>query len=1151
MEKIRINNDMRVNFSVYRNGQPESFDGASNISTKLVNEAYNKEITHTYTIAGNVVQFDIDALQLAQCGKCRLFISYTKGGDYTVDSPAFELVNYTDQTGGTEIIGVEIVSINISGDIGINRDGLSAYEVWEAYPGNEGKTIEQYFEWLRENPTKIDLDGLNSNLDKLHFKPDTLVKLTNIGDVRYSQESRTLEVKVSDTVSIQLGQEMQTRVKNDEAIQINNGQMVYINSAVGANPLAKIASTSNTDVAQRTFGMATENIPANGFGAITTEGLVRDINTSAFPEGAMLWLGTNGSITNIEPTAPTSKISVGMVLRSNANNGVVYVKIRAIARNQKLSDVYAPTLTGGDILRWNSTTLRFEVYNINTALSSKADTSRKIIAGLGLTGGGDFTTDKTIDIGATDDSIAVAADGIKANTVDNLTTTSPTKPLSANQGKVLNEKVVKVETDLNTIDFSINSKSNKVLAIVGQDYLNQIDVIIESGVDFEINIDGITDKLNNYFLYINNSVYSSYNSAVNVINLKFDYIVTSVKIQRNGINVISSGETIMSIYLKDSVYNRLKNAEHLADSSYNTSQINSKQINGIYNNFIVEESLSPILNSGKFYTADSVIPATFSGLYTTPENAIPITQYRGKKLLIDYNTISDTSGRCCLITDEFDNILIFIMEKSMEFINGRYKSTITIPINASKIYISFSNLVTDYLFMIGTEIFQDIYKIIHVDSINGNDQNDGSEKFPLSTFDRALKITGNNTTIIFSGDTNEQINVKTKDSQSSIRLIGKYGCKNRIVRGTKITNAILVENNVYQASVLSFQSLANYAIFQHDIDDINTFIDEAERLPQQIGKQYRCEHTQITRNTSLENVISASGYTYFYDNVNYILYFKAPSADFINHPIVMPVDSDRGIYGNDGTVHLEILNMEFLYCMANFDYSHGAIVKDCKAGYNCGSGGFRYNLSVGIEFIRCEAARVNNGTSNGDGFNAHANINAIEFGNAPVFSKHISATLIDCWSHDNKDDGYSDHERSETVIRGGLFEYNGKGGIVPSYGSHCSCYNVVSRNNFSGFYYVGSVSDVTPSEGGKYGQLFCINCIASKNLNETSGYGFGVHGAYNCLVLKDCISIENKVGYYCTDTTNQIKLINCKSLNDLTIKSPVGNFIVNNGSLVE
>lgn len=219
------------------------------------------------------------------------------------------------------------------------------------------------------NETKIDIDGLNSNISKLHFNTDTLSQLTNIGDVRYSPESKTIEVKVSDAVSLQLGQEMQIRVKNDEVIQINNGQMVYINSAVGANPLAKLASTSNADVAQKTFGMATENIPANGFGAITTEGLVRDINTSAFPEGAMLWLGTNGSVTNIEPVAPVSKISVGMVLRSNASNGIVYVKIRAIERSQKLSDVYAPTLTSGDVLRWNGTAQRFETYN----LSNKAD----------------------------------------------------------------------------------------------------------------------------------------------------------------------------------------------------------------------------------------------------------------------------------------------------------------------------------------------------------------------------------------------------------------------------------------------------------------------------------------------------------------------------------------------------------------------------------------------------------------------------------------------------------------------------------------------------------------------------------------------------------------------------------------------------------
>ena len=345
MEKVRINNDLLIKYTVLRDGLPESFVGATDITVTVTNEAYKKAISNTFDIVGNIVNISIDAADFNLCGKYRVTLKYVRGNDIEIDALAFEGVQYTSLTGGTEIVGVEVVTVNISGDIGI------------AIPDNN----------------KIDLDGLNSNIDKLHFKPDTLVQLAEVGDVRYSTESKTLEVKVSDTVSIQLGQEMQTRVKNDAGVQINNGQLVYIDSAAGANPLAKIASTTDANIAQRTFGMATENIANNGFGAITTEGLVRDVNTAAFTEGDMLWLGINGAVTNIEPVAPTPKISVGMVLRSNVANGVIYVKIRAISRNQKLSDVYAPTLTGGDILRWNSTTLRFETFNVTTALAGKAD----------------------------------------------------------------------------------------------------------------------------------------------------------------------------------------------------------------------------------------------------------------------------------------------------------------------------------------------------------------------------------------------------------------------------------------------------------------------------------------------------------------------------------------------------------------------------------------------------------------------------------------------------------------------------------------------------------------------------------------------------------------------------------------------------------
>lgn len=87
---------------------------------------------------------------------------------------------------------------------------------------------------------------------------------------------------------------------------------------------------------------------------------------------------------------------------------------------------------------------------------NEADKTTSIVAGSGLTGGGNLTEDRTIDINPADDSLTVTADNVKVNTNNTLTSTSTTQPLSANQGKVLNEKVVQVENDLNQLNSDID-----------------------------------------------------------------------------------------------------------------------------------------------------------------------------------------------------------------------------------------------------------------------------------------------------------------------------------------------------------------------------------------------------------------------------------------------------------------------------------------------------------------------------------------------------------------------------------------------------------------------------------------------------------------------------------------------------------------------
>ena len=70
--------------------------------------------------------------------------------------------------------------------------------------------------------------------------------------------------------------------------------------------MAKIASTSNDDIAQaRHFGIWRQKISLTGFGAITTEGLVRDINIS-FSRRGNAW-PDNGSVPILNQSLLTSK----------------------------------------------------------------------------------------------------------------------------------------------------------------------------------------------------------------------------------------------------------------------------------------------------------------------------------------------------------------------------------------------------------------------------------------------------------------------------------------------------------------------------------------------------------------------------------------------------------------------------------------------------------------------------------------------------------------------------------------------------------------------------------------------------------------------------------------------------------------------------
>jgi len=148
--------------------------------------------------------------------------------------------------------------------------------------------------------------------------------LTNVGQLYWDATNVTASIPLNANVTLQIGQEEHIRARNNTGVQINDGQVVYINDAQGNNPTIALANADSVTTSE-VVGIATENIAHNGTGFVTTFGIVNGINTSGYNDGDILYLSaTNGTITNVIPSPPHNVVKVGIALNST-NNGKIFV----------------------------------------------------------------------------------------------------------------------------------------------------------------------------------------------------------------------------------------------------------------------------------------------------------------------------------------------------------------------------------------------------------------------------------------------------------------------------------------------------------------------------------------------------------------------------------------------------------------------------------------------------------------------------------------------------------------------------------------------------------------------------------------------------------------------------------------------------------
>lgn len=146
------------------------------------------------------------------------------------------------------------------------------------------------------------------------------------GKLTWNVDDGTLQVGMpGGDVNLQIGQEQLLRATNQSGGNFTNGQVVYIEGAQGSRPTIDLAQADNHITAGNTIGILTEDIDNGDSGYVTTYGLVRDIDTSAFSAGDVVWLSATvaGAYSGTRPNLPDYRIRLGYVLFSNVSSGVI------------------------------------------------------------------------------------------------------------------------------------------------------------------------------------------------------------------------------------------------------------------------------------------------------------------------------------------------------------------------------------------------------------------------------------------------------------------------------------------------------------------------------------------------------------------------------------------------------------------------------------------------------------------------------------------------------------------------------------------------------------------------------------------------------------------------------------------------------------
>jgi len=234
------------------------------------------------------------------------------------------------------------------------------------------------------------LDAINAN-KAYSYRADKFIANTDggitptVGELSWSSTDQTLNLGLEYGVINQIGQEYYARVGNTTGVTIPNGTVVGFAGATTNALLVSPYLADGTQPSLYILGVMTHDLPDSGEkGYCTTWGFVRDLDTSAFSAGDILYASpsTAGALTNVKPTAPNNVIPLAACVVSDATAGVIFV--RPTIQQMQYYGVFAKTADTSPVSADTAYAITFDSTRISNGVTIGTPASRIVVPQSGL-----------------------------------------------------------------------------------------------------------------------------------------------------------------------------------------------------------------------------------------------------------------------------------------------------------------------------------------------------------------------------------------------------------------------------------------------------------------------------------------------------------------------------------------------------------------------------------------------------------------------------------------------------------------------------------------------------------------------------------------------------------------------------------------------